>query len=438
MSNHAHRNRVSRRSFLASAATAGPLILTGRAAWAGDAAPNSRLNIGYIGCGRRAGQLMNLPREARIVGFADVNMRRLEEWQRRGKDARIFQDYREMLAWDEIDAVVVASPDHWHAKHTIDACRAGKDVYVEKPHSLTIKEGRQMVTAAQKHERIVQLGSQQRSDPRNRFACELVRNGRIGKVQLVHAANYPSPWECPLPEQEAPDYIDWDMWCGQTEPRGYHEELYPPRVRGHEAGWISYVAYSGGEMTGWGAHGFDQIQWALGKDGDGPVEVWPELDKAPPEDGIHMGPRCQVRYRYADGTEIVCDDKGSGGGGLFEGEGGRINIERGKWEASDGVDTSEIPEDGVHLYISEDQNLRRRGGDTEMHLGNWCHCIRTRETPIADIAVGHSSGVLCHLGNIARWCERPLKWDPKAERFIDDEDANSYLEREQREPWTTA
>jgi len=179
---------------------------------------NDRINIGYIGVGRRAKELMTLPEDAQIVAVSDVNRKRLDQMKssRRGKDWRTYQDYREMLAADDIDAVIVASPDHWHALHVIHACQAGKDVYVEKPMSLTIREGRAMVEAARKHGRIVQVGSQQRSNPENLFACELVRNGRIGRVKEVHGSNFPSPWECPLPAQPTPDYIDWDMWCGQT------------------------------------------------------------------------------------------------------------------------------------------------------------------------------------------------------------------------------
>lgn len=293
-----------------------------------------------------------------------------------------------------------------------------------------------MVEAARKNGRIVQVGSQQRSNPENLFACELVRNGRIGRVKEVHGSNYPSPWECPLPAQPTPDYIDWDMWCGQTEPRPYHKELYLPRVRGQEAGWISYRSYSGGEMTGWGAHGLDQIQWALGVEDSGPVAVEPLLDRVPKDDGVHKGPRCQVQYTFRDGTPLVLDDKGAGGGGRFDGEDGTISINRGEYKVSGKVDTGPIPDSGVHLYDSREHTLYSSSSDTTaIHIGNWLHCVRTRQRPAADVEIGHHATVLCHLGNIARWAGRKLAWDPDKERFVDDDDANTYLERPMRAPW---
>ena len=414
------RVRKTRRDFLKTSigmvavATTTPLLLPGRL-WAaeGRRGPNDRINVGYIGVGRRARQLMDLPKDMQIVAISDVNRQRLDELAE-GKDWRKYQHYREMLAEPDIDAVIIATPDHWHALNAVHACEAGKDVYVEKPMTLTVWEGRKMVEAARKHVRIVQVGSQQRSMKECRIGCELVRNGRIGKVHTVHGANYPSPWECELPEQPVPEYLDWDMWCGQTEPRPYHLELYLPRVRGAEAGWISFRPYSGGEMTGWGAHGLDIIQWALGKDETGPVEAWPEGE----------GLKCPVSFRYADGTTVLLDGKGPDGGGLFEGDAGRITIDRGKYKTLPlDLDKKPAQDTDIHLYESSD------------HLGNWAECIRSRKMPIADVEIGHRSTTMCHLGNIARWTGRKLRWDPQEELFIDDENANSYLRRAMREPY---
>ena len=419
--------KLSRRSFLAQGAgvaVAGvaPLVIPGRAS--AEPAANDRVNIGYIGVGRRARQLMGLPPGMEIVAISDVNRARLEELGPKLK-CRTYEDYREMLACDDVDAVIIATPDHWHAKNSIDAVRAGKDVYVEKPMTLTVAEGRAMVEAARKHERIVQVGSQQRSMKECRLGCELVRNGRIGKVHTVHGSNFPSPWECDLPEQPVPDGLNWDMWCGQTEPRGYHEELYLPRVRGQEAGWISFRPYSGGEMTGWGAHGLDIIQWALGYEESGPVEVWPELDKVPADDGVHKGPRCEVGFRYDNGVVVKLDGKGSGGGGLFEGDDGEVWIARGecKTKPAEIVQEPFKPSD-VRLY------------ESDHHMRNWLECIRSRKRPVADVEIGHRTTTMCHLGNIARWAKRPLRWDPKEEQFVDDAEANGYLQRPMREPWT--
>jgi predicted dehydrogenase len=422
-----HTPKLTRRTFLKSGAAvaAAPTIIPSSAFGAND-----RVNVGYIGTGRRGGQLRDLPADTAVIALADCNIERPKRWARSswGKEKGIkqcFQDYREMLELKELDAVIVASPDHWHALHSIHAMEAGKDVYVEKPMTLTIREGRVMSDTARKLGRVVQVGSQQRSMAANRTACELIRNGRIGKVHTIHGSNYPSPWECTLPAQDAPKGLNWDMWCGPTEPRAYHEELYQPRVRGHEQGWISFRPYSGGEMTGWGAHGLDQIQWALGMDESGPVEVWPELDRVPKDDGTHKGPRCEVSFRYANGTLLTLDGKGAGGGGLFEGEDGMISIDRGKYTVSDeSIEKKPIPASGVHLYQSDH------------HLGNWIECIRSRKRTIADVETGHRSTTLCHLGNIARWTQRKLTWDPAKEVFVDDAAANTYLDRDRRAPWT--
>ena len=416
--------KTSRRTFiahtakLAAATVAAPYIVPAAAFGA-----NERIGVGYTGVGRRACQLMGLPKGMEIVAASDVYRKRLDEVTGDRKWAK-YDDYRDMLESKEVDAVICASPDHWHALHSIHAMQAGKDVYCEKPMTLTVREGRAMVDAARKFKRVCQVGSQQRSMKECRFGCELVRNGLIGKVHTVHGSNFPSPWECTLPEQPVPEGMNWDMWCGQTEPRAYHEELYLPRVRGHEQGWISFRPYSGGEMTGWGAHGIDIIQWALGYEEGGPVEVWPELDKTPKDDGIHKGPRCQVCFRYDNRVVLKLDGKGAGGGGVFEGEDGRVTIDRGKYSATP-KDIADVSEDDLEIQLYKSSN----------HLQNWLECIRSREKPVADVEIGHRTTTVCHLGNIARWTKRNLQWDPVKEAFVNDDEANTYLERPMREPW---
>jgi len=276
--------------------------------------------------------------------------------------------------------------------------------------SLTIGEGRAMVDAARKYKRIVQVGCQQRSMPETQKGIELVKSGRIGKIHTVHGANYPSPWECDLPEQPVPDGLDWDFWLGQTQPRPYHEDIYLPRAK---PGWISFRPWSGGEMTGWGAHGIDVIQWGLGMDLSGPTEIWPE-------EGEPL--KRPVTFRYANGVTVHIDDKGPGGGAWFEGDAGRILVDRGKYRVEPGGE--EAP--------GKDASGPDR---TKEHLKNWVDCIRSREKPVGDVEIGHYSTVVCHLGNIARWTGRKLQWDPERERFAYDEDANSYLERPMRAPW---
>ncbi len=427
----AHR-QTTRREFLAAAAAAtiaAPCFVPRRAFGA-----NNRINVGYIGAGRRAGQLLGIPDDVHVVALADVNRQRLEDWAkgRLGRhygitEDKLFQDYREMLELEELDAVIISSPDHWHALHSIHAMEAGKDVFIEKPMTLTIREGRLMTDAARAHGRVCQVGSQQRSMRENRIGCALVRAGRIGRVHTVHAGNFPSPWECTLPEEEPPDHIDWDMWCGPTEYRGYNEKLYVPRggQLGHEWGWISFRPYSGGEMTGWGTHGLDQIQWALGMDDSGPVEIWPLLDEEPECNGVHLGPRYPITMRYANGTLLKLDGQGAPGGGWFEGEEGEIKIDRGRYA---------IQPDNLDADLPELEPIPYEG-DTNAHIANWIHCIRTRERPNADIEIGHRSTTVCHLGNIARWVRRELTWDPVTETFPGDDEANSYLDRDRRAPW---
>lgn len=413
---------ITRRGFLAGVAawTAAPLIIP-RSALAAPDRPgaNDRVQVGFIGVGRRCQDLFRLPKGMQGVAAADVHRGRLEKHQANGW--KVFTDYRELLADPSIDAVVVATPDHWHAQPAIDACRAGKDVYVEKPMTLTIREGRLMTTAARENNRIVMTGSQQRSMAPNRLACELIRTGKLGAVKEVLAANYPSPWDCDLPEEPLPDGLLWDEWCGQTTVRPYHRDLYLPRADGRKdalgrpLGWISFKAYSGGEMTGWGSHGLDQIQSALGMDDTGPVEIW--------ADGTDLVSK--VHMRYANGVTVHLDGGGKPGGGKFVCEEGTLDLDRGRFT---------ITPDKLAKSLLKDGEGRPDG--KEDHLGHWEACIRSRELPVTDVETGHRSTTVCHLGNIARWVGRPLKWDPAAETFVDDEEANTHIARPQREPYT--
>ena len=275
----ADSKQITRRRFLhrtgqwAAASLALPTIIpSGVLAAPGRPGANDRIGVGYIGAGRRARQLMGLPPEGQIVAAADVDRRRAQEIAAK-KNCRAYDDYRKMLDAKDVDAVVVATPDHWHVLPSLHACQAGKDIYLEKPLTLTIREGRLLVDAVRKHGRVLQTGSQRRSMSGHRTGCELVRNGLAGKIHTVLIVNYPSPWECGLPGQPVPEGLNWDVWCGMTEPVPYHEDLY---IQRSNPGWISFRPYSGGEMTGWGAHGFDQIQWALDMDHTGPVEIWCE------------------------------------------------------------------------------------------------------------------------------------------------------------------
>ncbi|MFW6162531.1 MAG: Gfo/Idh/MocA family protein [Planctomycetota bacterium] len=421
--------KQTRRQFLTrgAAAMAAPYILTSAAL--GKPAASDRVAIGAIGPGRRGGGLLRgAGRLGQIVAAADVHLARARKAVG-GKGDRAFQDYRKMLELKDLDAVIVSTPDHWHALASIHACQAGKHVYVEKPMTLTIREGRLMVQAARKHNCVVQCGSQQRSMAKNRLGCELVRNGRLGKIKKVIAHNYPSPWLCGLPGQPVPEGLDWDMWCGPTEVRPYHIDIFTPR---RKPGWISFRTWSGGEMTGWGAHGFDQIQWALGMDDSGPVEIWTEGPKFDPPtytkpEGRGRGDKAcskpTVFMKYP-GDIVMELGRGPHGGGTFIGEKGTIRIDRGRL-SSDPPELAKEPltDPEAKLYVSKG------------HMRNWLECTKTGKRPVADVEIGHRSSTVCHLGNIARWLGRRVKWDPEKEEFVGDDEANTYLDRTRRKPY---
>ncbi len=390
----------------------------------GRVGANDRIGVAYIGCGRRSAQLRNLPAEGQIVAAADCDIGRAKKVAAE-YNGQAYRDYRELLESKDVDAVIIATPDHWHALPSIHACQAGKDVYVEKPMTLTIREGRLMVQAARKYARVVQTGSQQRSMKTNINGCRLIRDGAIGKIHTVIGFNYPSPWLCNLPAQKTPADIDWEMWCGQTELRPFHQDIYVPRGN---PGWISFQQYSGGEMTGWGAHGLDQIQMAFGTDNTGPVEIWTEGGEFSPPTFGQSAPRNEaeqktsqpsVRMRFADGAIIKLDD-GPHGGAIFVGDKGRITIDRGSCK----IEPAELAD------TFRDVDTRNSGKDT--HMKNWFECMKTRSRPVADVEIGHRSATFCHLGNIARWTGERLHWDPVQEKFKDNEIANRMLSRPQR------
>lgn len=427
---------LSRRSFLGCsslllAGAALPQILpSGVLAANGQPGANDRIGIGFIGMGRQASGLLRgverLP-VGKVVAVADVNLPRAREIAQKHNGVA-YQDYRRLLERKDVDAVITATPEHWRLLICVNSCQAGKDVYAEKPMTLTIREGRLIVQAARKYNRVFQVGSHQRSMWQNYIGCKLVRDGSIGKIKKVIAYNYPSPWEFKLPAQPIPAELDWDMWCGPVEPVPYHQDLYLPRAN---PGWLSFRPYSGGEMTGWGAHGLDQIQCALGMDETGPVEVWAEGKKfVPPtytqpesqKRGDAIAMETKVFFRYANGIVVEPGDEATMGGAVFVGENGTINIKRGFLES----DPEELALEALG---------KRPANFSEDHMRNWFDCIKSRQRPVADVEAGHRSATVCHLGNIARLLGRKLKWDPVREKFPDDAEANQYLDRERRKPW---
>ncbi len=411
--------RCSRRRFLGHSATIGAtglaipyVIPSGVLAAPGQPGANDRIVIGFIGTGGRARQLMDhVPADGRIVAICDCYRQRyVETLQQKQTNWNTYQYYPEMFDKENLDAVVVATPDHARVLPCIHACQAGLDVYAEKPLTLTIAEGRALVNAARKYDRVFQVGSQQRSMEMNRFACELVRTGGIGAIKAVLGVNYTGPRHYTgLPSQPIPDGDDWNLWQSRTESRPFNQTL--------QFGWMQWSCYSGGEMTNWGAHGVDQIQWALGMSHTGPVEIWPTSE----------GPHGKVQMRYANGTVVRYElDSGPSGGGVFVGEDCKIEINRNKFTTNP-PDFVKDPPEPATARIWEGP-----GWIARPHIQNWLDCIKTREKPNADVEIGHRSISVCHLANIVRRIGRKLRWDPDRETFPGDDEANCYLQRPRR------
>jgi predicted dehydrogenase len=426
---------TSRRDFLktvgigaAAAALAAPTIIPASALGAeGTTPPSDRITLGFIGIGKQGeGHMRGLVRHKDIQVlaicevykmFRDMAVEHVEKTyadakgKGQYKGCKGYVDYYEMIARPDIDAVLIATPDHQHAIPAVAAARAGKDIYCEKPMTLTIREARAMVQAVRRYGRVFQTGSQQRSDREFLRACELVRNGFVGKVKEVYVGVGGPSSPCVLPAQPTPEGLDWDRWLGPAPYRPFHEILRPPN-NDNFPNWRAYRDYSGGGMTDWGAHHFDIAQWGLGMDESGPVEITPP-------DGKDVK---YLTYRYASGIPMY---HGGPGGITFIGTEGEVFVTRGQITAKPAsILAAQIKPDGVQLYRSPG------------HHQDWINCMRSRRRPICDVEVGCRSVSVCHLGNIAYWLKRPLKWDPAKETFVGDEEANRWLSRAYREPWT--
>ena len=388
---------ISRRRFLARttfAAAAGARVL----------GANDRIRIGVIGVGGRGNLLIDqLPKPGQLVALADCCLSRCEEAVgKRSANWDIYQDYRKILDRKDIDAVIVATEDHARVIPCIHACQAGKDVYAEKPLTLYPGEGSVLVRAARKYKTVFQVGSQQRSMEMNQIACRLVRTGGLGKIKLAQGVNYPDAGVIPdLAEEPTPQELDW----------------------------MRYQDYSGGETTNWGAHGIDQIQWALGMDGTGPVEFRPMED-----------PRGAVSFRYANGVEVHLDlpypsngvEQPLMGGARFIGEKGSIDIWRNNFKIdAPGIELELPPQEEIDKWHD-----KRALWQAEYHMGFWLQCIGTREKPNADVEIGHRSVSVCHLANIARRLNRKIQWDPEKEEVVGDQEANLLaVDRPRRKGW---
>ena len=423
MTKYLSRRRFLQVSAAASTVIAAPYFVPARAFGA-----NERVVTGHIGVKNRGGKTQNLKELRQHVGvICDVDKNVAAEaakyLEENGKKCEVVEDYRRILERKDIDAVVVSTPDHWHALMTIHACQAGKDVYCEKPLSLFISEGRKMVEAARANSRIVQTGSQQRSDDRFRQACELVRNGALGKIQEVLVGiprpNHPDKY---VPDSDPPSELNYDLWLGPAPQRPYNVNRVHYNFR-------FFWDYSGGQMTNFGAHHIDIAQWGLGMDESGPLSA--EGVATYPDDKrlCEVTETCRIVLTYANGVHVVVgqQQKDIPGGVTFVGEKGRIFVDRSKITASDpDILTTDLPSDATRLYVSKD------------HYKNWLECIQTRKQPVADVEIGHRTATACHLANMAVRLGRKIAWDPVKERVVSDDEASRLVDRPYREPWKLA
>ena len=394
--------------------------------------PNEQPAIALVGCGSRGrGDAKNASRFGRVVAVCDIDENRVDEAKKMFPDATGYHDFRKVMERDDIHAVICGTVDHWHSLVSIAAMRAGKDVYCEKPLTLTIEDGKQIVRAVKKTKRVLQTGSQQRSDKNFRLACELVRNGRIGKLKHINTILPAGLREGPFKPVPIPAGLDWDFWQGPTGPVEYEKERCHFSFR-------YWYEYSAGTMTDWGAHHNDIALWGSGFERSGPVSIEAEALSQPIPGGYSAIADYRVHYAYANGLTHTCestrDNSVTGGvvnangklhGTRFEGADGWIWVTRGKIEASrPEILTDPLSSNAERLYVSDD------------HMGNFFDCMRSRKAPICEAEIGHRSASVCHLGAVALRLGRKLKWDPKAEHFVNDKDANKFLSREMRKPWS--
>jgi len=440
--------KVSRRSFLASAAAASvPFILPSRV-WSAATAPSNRLTMGFIGMGKQnRGLLQNfLRQDTRVLAVCDVDKTRREsamkivddfyQGQSGGSPGACagYIDFRELIARKDIDAVCIATPDHWHAIITLAALQSGKDVYCEKPLTHNIHEALEVMKTVKARGRVLQTGSMQRSMSEFRVACELVRNGVIGKVQRVECSFGDPGRPCDLPEEAMEPGLDWDLWLGPAPKRPYNSVLSPRGVHDHFPDWRNYWEFGGGMVTDWGAHHLDIAQWGLGMDDSGPVEVLPAPEGTRAKRGVTMV--------YANGVTVVHKN---GFGVDFFGSEGEVQVNRGQFTFTrNGELVSKFSrrEDGGSLqsaiYKAEKAflaNAKVKLYRSESHTLDFLNCVKDRRQPITNESVGGHSVICCHLMNLAYYHGQKIQWDPAQNTFAGGTGDPAWLTRDYRSPW---
>ena len=416
------KDQPSRRRFLglAGLGLAAPSLLVSPRARGADRKPASeRVVAVLIGCGGRGGDLLSIHDDpgCTLAAVCDVDQQRLAAAQKRIGKGDAYQDFRRILDRQDIDAVLIATPDHWHAALTIMACQAGKDVYCEKPLCRTIAEGQKMVEAARRYGRIVQMGTQYRSIARSRQACEWVRNGRLGKVHTVRLSHPPNPTYPCEPARPVPPSLDWNLWLGPAPWVAYHPRRCHFNFR-------YFMDYGGGALTDNGVHMFSVVSWALGTDRTGPVTI--EATGTRKRNNFYDVPvEMRVRYQFADPPCVVLWEQPGTGSLSVDFAGDRATLS-GFWEFK-------VTKGEADLSPTRSNELHLENSDS--HSGNWLKCIASRHQPVMDVEIGHRVTSWSHLGNIAYLLGRKLRWDPAAERFVDDDQANRLLQTAYREPW---
>jgi predicted dehydrogenase len=426
-------SKHSRRSFLKQSALGGAILglsaSSYRSVFSAEP-PSERVRVGMIGVGNQGGPKNNMKYFLNnIVALCDLDQNYLAESsdflkKQANLSAMMTDDYRRVLDAKDVDAVVVTVPDQWHATMTIDACKAGKDVYCEKPLTLVIGEGRPMIDAARHYGRVVQTGTMQRSGQEFKLAVELVQKGIVGKVSAVNVT-LPSPnWIAragkPVPDSAPPEGFDFNRWLGPAPLRPYNKNRVHYLFR-------FYWDYSGGQQTNFGAHHLDIAQWGLGMDDSGPISV--EGSGVFNPDGWYETPdTTDIKYTYASGVVMTCrqklNSKSKDQGTEFIGDKGSLFVYRGGIVASPEL----LKDVEVPKIVNSQANTS--------HVNNFFDCVKSRQAPAADISIGHRSATVCHLGNIAVRTKKKITWDPKTETIVGDAEASKWLTKEYRKPWS--
>ncbi|MBI2432560.1 MAG: Gfo/Idh/MocA family oxidoreductase [Candidatus Hydrogenedentes bacterium] len=442
--------KTSRRSFLksATALAAAPFILPS-GIWSAETPPNERITMGFIGMGKQSKHLLDSfiqQKRCRVLAVCDVDTTRRTAAQQRVDEfytanpesgspgCAAYNDFRELIARDDIDAVCIATPDHWHTIPIIAALRSGKDVYCEKPLTHNIHEAVTVIDEVKANKGVLQTGSMQRSMEEFRVACELVRNGVIGKIERVECSFGPPGVPCDLPEEPMEPGLDWDMWVGPGPMRPYNSVLSPRGVHDHFPNWRSYKEFGGGMVCDWGAHHLDIAQWGLGMDESGPVEVHPPDDPNATNGAV---------LHYENGVKVIHVD---GFGADFFGDGGEVKVNRGKlelWLGGKKVAGFASREDGGSLESVIAQVQKDFLSDAKVklyqsthHIKDFLDCVEARTKPITSEIVGGRSAICCHLMNQAYYNHAVIQWNPKKMRFARNGGKPEWLTRDYRAPWT--